>query len=421
MDLQRVNSHLLDQICLRLNLPPYSEINSAFCEGVCRKLNFKHSSDDCTSRDLVSGLSRLGLDLSHVNVRKVEEKDTLHTYLLLDILSVLIESKSAATKNNIQRLVDNNGQQIHPQAFSLESEKHPTKTISDQALPKVAPRIFSLEDDKGGTTSGGEEVSKILQEAERKYGQVKAFRKNIAKEDFSAIASGPSTVDSKKWGKENISMIQKIPSVDQKRNVKTKENRKNEMVGRSKQKEVGKTSSNKPLIDVTRSAGENSENTIEVDNDGKVDTVLGASDDVIIKIPQAGGADVEVKVKSLEGKSMKNRRIHVRVHEDSAPTPKRIKYGRKAVLAHHLRKNRSPMFSKKPKPLTPAKKEVMERVAVELRKKRKHQEIEKEDLRVGENIRDAKTSLECKLKTQKFVRESRTRTAQLRKLAANVP
>jgi len=265
----------------------------------------------------------------------------------------------------------------------------------------------------------------ILQEAERKYGQVKSFRKNVSKDDFSAIGSVPSTVDSNKWGKENISIIEKIPSIDLKKIGRTKENRKNELTGKSKEQETGNTKFqnqlNKPLKDIITNAAENSENTIEVNNDGKADTILGASDDVIIKIPQEDGGDVEVKVKSLEGKSMKNRRIHVRVHEESAPTPKRMKYGKKSVLAHHLRKNRSPMFSKKPKVIPPTKKEVMERVAVELRKKRKHEEIQEEDLRAGKKIRDAKTSVECKLSIQKCVRESRTRTAQLRKLAANVP
>lgn len=410
--MERVNSHLLEQICLRLNLPPHSEINSSFCEGVSRKLKFARQSESFTPGDLVTGLSKLGLDLSHVNVHKVSEGDELHTYLLLDILSVLIDSKSPSTKLNIQKLIDKNGHQIQPQSFTLDN---------DINVPHIAPRAFLLEDDKGGTTSGGEEVSKILQEAERKYGQVKSFRKNANKEKFSAIGSAP-VVDTDKWGKENISFI------EAKKYDENKDNRRNEVTGKVKvnaferkpRKTIDKSKLKKPQADVKKTC-ETSENTIEVDGVGSVDTVLEASDDVTIKIPQSDGEDVIVKVKSLEGKSLKNRRIHVRVHEESAPTPKRIKYGRKAVLAHHLRQNRSPMFSKKPKPIVPTKKEVMEKVAEELRKKRKNEEIEQEDLRVSKKIRDTKASVQCKLSTQRLVRENRTRTAQLRKLAANLP
>jgi len=429
MNLEQVNSHLLKQICVRLNLPPHSEINSSFCEGVCRKLKFSPQSEICTPADLVTGLSKLGLDLSHVNIDKVLSRDELHTYLLLDILSVLIDSKSPSTKQNLQKLIEKNGQQIHPQGFTLEDTPNLPNiaprsfSLKGKNLPKVVPRAFSFEEDKGGTTSGGEEVSKILQEAERKYGQVKSFRKNTNKEKLSPIGSAP-VVDTNKWGKENLN----LSSIEPKKYDENKDYRKNESTGKTKlnaferktRKTVDKSQLKKSQTDV-KGTGENSENTLEVDGVGSFDTVLEASDDVTIKIPQEGGEDVVVKVKSLEGKSLKNRRIHVRVHEESAQTPKRMKYGRKAVLAHHLRKNRSPMFSNKPKPIPPTKKEVMEKVAEELRKKRKNEEIEEENLRVAKKIRDTKTSVQCKLSTQRLIRENRTRTAQLRKLGTNLP
>ena len=85
-------------------------------------------------------------------------------------------------------------------------------------------------------------------------------------------------------------------------------------------------------------------------------------------------------------------------------------YGSKSLVAHHLRKTRLPLFSRKLATPKLDRKNVIERVVSEVRRERVAKEGEVEE-GGGE-----KPELDFKLAAQKVIREKRTKNAQFRKM-----
>eukprot|EP00088_Acartia_fossae_P037488 TRINITY_DN3867_c0_g1_i3.p1 TRINITY_DN3867_c0_g1~~TRINITY_DN3867_c0_g1_i3.p1 ORF type:complete len:176 (+),score=41.90 TRINITY_DN3867_c0_g1_i3:352-879(+) len=160
--------------------------------------------------------------------------------------------------------------------------------------------------------------------------------------------------------------------------------------------------------------------------------VLDATEnEVNIRIPLEE-ASINVKVKSLDGKSLGNRRVHVRLQEEATPPPPvkpaRIEYGKKSVLYHHHRKSKPPLFSKPPPEKRLTDNEALD-AAVKIIKKRKHED-NLADENGGKETKRKKSASPARMKsasqtnvdlcTQKYLRDIRTRNGKLRRIAAEL-
>ena len=93
-----------------------------------------------------------------------------------------------------------------------------------------------------------------------------------------------------------------------------------------------------------------------------------------------------------------------------------IVYGSKNIVSHHLRKATPPLFSKKPATPKLDKKQVLERVVSEVKKKRAREEESAErNIGTAENASKPK-QFDFQLEAQKLLREKRTKNAQFKKL-----
>merc|ERR1711872_836141 len=141
--------------------------------------------------------------------------------------------------------------------------------------------------------------------------------------------------------------------------------------------------------------------------------------EINVKIPTSEDTDVVVKVKPLDDVNIKNKRIHIRVNQKKTPEStkksKKIVYGTKSVISHHLRKSRPPMFSRKLSTPKLGKKQIIERV-IEFTKQAKRDEESENDTAARPINKELLAKLEC----QRIVREKRTKNAQLKKLMNNL-
>merc|ERR1719228_1275 len=132
--------------------------------------------------------------------------------------------------------------------------------------------------------------------------------------------------------------------------------------------------------------------------------------EINVKIPTSEDTDVVVKVKPLDNVNLQNKRIHIRVNQKKTPEStkksKKIVYGTKSVISHHLRKSRPPMFSKKLATPKLGKKQVIERVIAFTK-----QVKQDEDLENAPPTRPINRDLLAKLECQRIIREKRTKNA----------
>ena len=138
--------------------------------------------------------------------------------------------------------------------------------------------------------------------------------------------------------------------------------------------------------------------------------------EINVNIPISDTTNVKIRVKPLDNRELKSQRIHVRVNQKAPSSEKKRKagsrhvvYGSKSLVAHHLRKTRPPLFSRKLATPKLDRKNVIERVVSEVRRER----MAKEGEEVGGG---QKPELDFKLESQKVLREKRTKNAQFRKM-----
>ena len=325
-----------------------------------RKLHIKNKSPSI--QDILGVVSKFGLELDHIVVKDVESGDPYQVYFFLDILNVLLDS-----------------------IFQVKQKR------MEASLKKKSTN------DTNFNSSGGEEITKILDCARKTFGRVHSIRGDVDKEninfeanikpqklsapfpsaDKDSFFSGSSSLDS-------IDHIQKPPPP----RVKTKSKRQRGLTSK--------------MESSTKTAINESEHEINV------------------KIPTSDTTEVMVKVKPLDNTNLKNKRIHVRINKPVTPdrgTPaNKIVYGRKSVIGHHLRKTRPPMFSQKIATPRLDKKQLLRRV-VEFAEEAKREEM-LENVHVSKST--SNKELEAKLRCQKLIRDKRTNAAQLRKLVKRI-
>merc|ERR1719370_2639154 len=169
--------------------------------------------------------------------------------------------------------------------------------------------------------------------------------------------------------------------------------------------------------DAVKKIQQRKENVSNIVKDGTEDDVRNDDHEINVNIPISDTTDVRIKVKPLDNRELRSQRIHVRVNQKKTPSNKiksrsrHIAYGSKNVVSHHLRKTRPPLFSKKPATPRLDRKQVLERVVSEVKKKRAREEDIDQETDVADGVAEVK---DFQLEAQKVLREKRTKNAQLR-------
>ena len=336
------------------------EIGMVIFLFVSRKFHMKNKNPSI--EDIMDFVSKFGLELDHIIVKDVESGDPYQVYFFLDILNVLLDSIFQVKQKRMEA--------------SLKK-----KSLNDTNL----------------NSSGGEEITKILDCARKTFGRVHSIRGDVDKENINFEANiKPQKLTVPFPSADKDSFFSSSSSVDSVDHIQKPQPR-----ARTKSKrQKGLMSKKEPAT--TKTAINESEHEINV------------------KIPTSDTTEVMVKVKPLDSTNLKNKRIHVRINKPVTPdrgTPvNKIVYGRKSVIGHHLRKTRPPMFSQKIATPRLDKKQLLRRV-VEFAEEAKREEM-LENVHVSNST--SNKELEAKLRCQKLIREKRTNAAQLRKLVKRI-
>ena len=306
---------------------------------------------------MMEKMKEFGLELDHISIEKVTAGDKYHLYFFLDVVNALFDSIFQVKQKRIEKMMKG----------TFDSE-------------------LGVEESLAGT-SGGEEVSKILNDARKTFGKVQSFRHGL--------------------GIENISMIKPVrsqkffPPEQQK-----SKRRKSEAEEFSVNIEHESSGSNQSPVKVARSRKRKSKSNKKLSEKAK-------NEEINLKIPTSDTTDVVLKVKPLASDNIEHRRLHVRVNKKSTPkSSRKIVYGSKSVISHHLRKPRQPMFSSKV--VTPKlnRKQVLKNVVDFANDAKREEDLNK----IANEPKHKNKELEAKLKCQRLVREKRTENAQLKRL-----
>ena len=336
------------------------EIGMVIFLFVSRKFHMKNKNPSI--EDILDFVSKFGLELDHIIVKDVESGDPYQVYFFLDILNVLLDSIFQVKQKRMEA--------------SLKK-----KSLNDTNL----------------NSSGGEEISKILDCARKTFGRVHSIRGDVDKENINFEANiKPQKLSVPFPSADKDSFFSSSSSVDSVDHIQKPPPR----TRTKSKKRKGLMSKKEPAS--TKTAINESEHEIN------------------IKIPTSDTTDVMVKVKPLDNTNLKNKRIHVRINKAVTPdrgnSANKMVYGRKSLIGHHLRKTRPPMFSQKIATPRLDKKQLLRRV-VEFA-----EEARREDML--ENVQGPQSTsskeLEVKLKCQKLIRDKRTNAAQLRKLVKRI-
>ena len=283
----------------------------------------------------------------------------------------------------------------------------------------------------GGSSSGAEEVSKILEEARTKYGRITtSFKSGLDAVDISSV---PAPQTKKKQTSEIYASKSKPPQhIPRERDElelgnsgstdndgKDTTDFKDVPIGTLKTKAQPRPKRRKLSREAAMKIRQAKANIKEdVDNNEEEEE----DHEINVNIPISDTTDVRIKVKPLDNRELKSQRIHVRVNQKRTPVIKsksrsrHIVYGSKNIVSHHLRKARPPLFSKKPATPKLDKKQVLERVVSEVKKKRAREEESAErNIGAAENASKPK-QFDFQLEAQKLLREKRTKNAQFKKL-----
>jgi len=364
MDLGKIIKNLLTSLAYKLEVEKSDGISQTFLQALARKLHVK-GSESPSIEAILEKMRTFGLELDHIDVMKLKMGEQYHLYFFLDVVNVLLDSIFQVKQNRIDKMMK--------------------ETFEKEIMTESA-----------AATSGGEEVSKILDDARKKYGKIQSFRQVIDKENISVIRP------------------QKLPVVEpQKLLTKTggawsddgatrEDSSDRDTVDHCQKKYFPKPKKRKVLDPHPQ-------------KETKISNSNLSEQEINVKIPTSDDTDVVVKVKPLDNMDLKNKRIHVRVNQKKTPESskksKKIVYGTKSLIAHHLRKSRPPMFSKKLATPKLDKKQVIERVVEFAKQAKQDEELEKVS-----SVRPVNQQLLTKLKCQQLVRDKRTKNVQLRKL-----
>lgn len=350
-------------------------------------------------------MGEFGLDLSHIQLERLEKGDLLHQYFLLDLGLVLVDSIDQVRANRTG------------------------STLGRSAL----------------SSSGGEEVSRILEEARTKYGgitrqekvqgeairqekvnkqkKVQGFRQGLDQADISFIPPHTSTE------KLVPQVLHQLPVDTSTSHSSETKDSTDQVVTKAqpkpKRRKLSKEAARRKKEDKAKQK-ENILDTIDAEEKEKEEAKEEEEDDheIAVNIPISDTTDVRIKVKPLDSTDLRPQRIHVRVNQGSPGArgrsrSKHITYGTKNVISHHLRKTRPPLFSRKP--VTPKldRKQVIEKVVNEVKKERDRR---KEDEKGGEKEEEEanKPKLDFNIRANKILREKRTKNAQFRKMMAKL-
>jgi len=401
-ELKEVVQKLSACLASRLGLKEDSSsgLNSELVAALGKKLGIK---GEVSVMRIVNRMGDFGLDLAHLEVDKLENKVVLHEYFFLDLALLLIDSidqvKSARAAGVVSSLLEG--------------------SVRETSL--------------GGSSSGAEEVSKILEEARTKYGRITtSFKSGLDAVDISSI---PAPQTKKKQPSEIYASKSKpfppqyIPrerdeselgnSGSTDNDGKDTTDFKDVPIGTLKTKAQPRPKRRKLSREAAMKIRQAKENIKEdVDNNEEEEE----DHEINVNIPISDTTDVRIKVKPLDNRELKSQRIHVRVNQKRTPVSKsksrsrHIVYGSKNIVSHHLRKARPPLFSKKPATPKLDKKQVLERVVSEVKKKRAREEESAErNIGTAENASKPK-QFDFQLEAQKLLREKRTKNAQFKKL-----
>jgi len=417
MELSSINSAILKKLGKTLDVKVQKTISSQLLAKICSKLSDGKVISGKLG-DLFILLQQIGIDISHINQQKVENDDDVHTYLLLDFLNLLFDALFSDNRSAFNKLVNRFGKP------PMMAEQYP--------------------DGKDGTTSGAEEVDKILREARRKYGRIRSFQQKIDKENISFIPKVEmptgicqSQVDHGCVNSSADTKVNQNVSSFRSNEIKESPNSLESSGSRSEvcmsvmtsvsSSECSQQRRGRNPRERRKKAGTKRKFDSQSGGD-KVDSAATAAKtdetEVNIRIPLEE-ASVNVKVKRLDGQPLGNRRIHVRLQEEPEPKKsKTISYGKNSVLKHHHRKTtRRPMFSKPPPSPVRSERSVLREAVAAVQDQRRllHQrQDEQEAVRQDGTAATANTKLSVKLENQKKLREIRTRKCQLKKMAQHL-
>jgi len=365
MDLEKVIKNLFDSLAFKLETSPSDSLTQEFLSAAGRKLHLKKK--EPSIENILEKMSTFGLELDHIDKHLLTTGDRYQIYFFLDLLNVLIDSIFQAKQSRIEK------------SLKKKLEKQPGSSAE--------------------TSSGGEEISKILDYARKTYGRVQTFRKEFASEKIDLSPIKPQTFHQP--SQNPLADSSDSDTVDNKENSESSvgyrdlQSKKHKIRTKKSKPESGLGSS------VTKTALNESEHEINV------------------KIPTSDTTDVVVKVKPLDNRNLKNKRIHVRINQkltpERPPESKKVVYGRKSIISHHLRKTRPPLFSRKLATPKADRKQLLKNVIDFVEEARREEAAAESSKPVAVN----KERL-ASLQSQKILREKRTKTAQLRKLIKRI-
>jgi len=379
MDLEKIIHNLLTSLAFKLGIEKQDGISNIFLQALARKLHVKTTGYP-SIESILERMKTFGLELDHIDIEKLKAGEQYHLYFFLDVVNVLLDSIFQVKQNRIDKMMKANFEK-EIQAESVEG------------------------------TSGGEEVSKILDDARKKYGKIQSFRQLVDKENISLIKpQNLPVLNSKKLDVKDDYGKYVVKS-------KEEDSEYNDDVDHLKRKYFPKPKKRR-VADLHKASRKS---PVKVNESTELESINTntSEQEINVKIPTSEDTDVVVKVKPLDNVNLQNKRIHIRVNQKKTPEStkksKKIVYGTKSVISHHLRKSRPPMFSKKTATPKLGKKQVIERVIALTKQAKRDEELEN-----APPTRPINKDLLAKLECQRIVREKRTKNAQLKKLMNNL-
>jgi len=368
MDLGKINQNLLTSLSFKLNIERQSELSHRFLQALARKLHVKYI-ENPTLESILTKIGAFGLELDHIDIDKLRNGEQYHIYFFLDVVNVLLDSIFQVKQNRIDKIMRE----------KLEQE---------------------LKDESTVCTSGGEEVSKILENASKKFSRFQ--RLNNMLDNPQKFPSNTKVSETHLLNNSNPKQQAESGSEVEDSSNNDSGDRYESMIPEAKKSKIKhpiKTNAdNLPLQDR------------KSENDGH---------EINVKIPTSDETDLVIKVKPLDTNVINNKRIHLRINQkltpDRSSKSNRIVYGSKSVISHHLRKSRPPLFSKKVATPKLDKKQILQNV-VDFAKQAKRDEVKENE----PTSRYVNSELLTKLKCQRIIREKRTKNAQLKKLMSNL-
>jgi len=368
MDLGKINQNLLTSLSFKLNIERQAELSHRFLQALARKLHVKYI-ENPTLESILTKIGTFGLELDHIDINKLRNGEQYQLYFFLDVVNVLLDSIFQVKQNRIDKIMRE----------KLEQE---------------------LKDESTVCTSGGEEVSKILENASKKFSKFQ--RLNNILDNPQQFPSNTKVYETHLLNNLNPKQQEVTRSEVEDSSNNDNGNRYESMIPKAKKSKIKhsiKTNAdNMPLQDRN------------IENDGH---------EINVKIPTSDETDVVIKVKPLDTNVINNKRIHLRINQkltpDRSSKSNRIVYGSKSVISHHLRKSRPPLFSKKVATPKLDKKQILQNV-VDFAKQAKRDEAKENE----PTSRYVNSELLTKLKCQRIIREKRTKNAQLKKLMSNL-